>query len=930
MINRKNKAISRVLLILLLLTTLITYWAPGFVQAETNINDLALHAVMNQYNSYQNGAAVNGGGYTDFSSYDAYILDLAGADVDTWVYNNKSLKERVLILIDATIANPNETTTDWSGNQVYAKSTKRVSQDYLAAKTLGETEKAGQLLTIIKDRQTESGYFDNNAFSDIPAFELLGRAGDIAEINTTNAINYILDNCDNTTGAWTTSWNDFQTTAQAVRALYYLKNQPGVEEEVQITIQTAIDNGVNWMKGLQKNDGSFQDTAGFDYKITDTAEVIYTLMLLEIDPSTWVNSDKSPLDYMNDDALVLVNGTFGNIGCTTSAIDAYLKLGGCVAANTVLGVAAIPNSSVIQVNGTQQFTANAYIFNGTTEDVSNSATWSTANTGIATVNSSGLVTGVAAGNTYAIAVYEGVNGSASVTVSCTDNDAPVVQVNNKTVSIAVVGKAGNLLYSPGSVQITENDEFGLTAMSVLKATGLSWRFKTGTDGFIEDIAGETNEGMNGWCGKKNSTPFWDVPKEISVSEGDKIIFWYSMNANFNGPNWDDLLSGNIIQLPIPTIAEEKIKETLNSYKDELDRLIKDTNPKKNSNISKVLNVDKKMTLEAAKALKEELHGNKVNLTKEVGKTDAALGDEEVSLLIPENALSQTKSITVKELPDNEEPEQFGMKLGSSTYEFGPSGTTFDDSITISIKIALTEDLDIENLSPAWYDEQSKQWITIPGVIDYSTGLVVFRIDHFTKFAIIELPKATKVLTRISFQDVDDNIAWAKDAIEILAGKGIIKGTSEGIFEPQRSISRAEFVKLLITALQLEKDEYKNGLFSDVDSSNWFAASVASAYSNKYVSGYSDGTFKPENNISRNEVASIFHQIEGTANSINDANMVFHDWDSIPAWASNGVKYVYKQGLMKGYEDGTFKGINPLSRAEAAVVVYKYLNTVSKI
>ncbi len=877
------------------------------------VNDLVSKAAQNQYASYQDGTAVNGGGYTDFSSYDAYILDLAGADINTWVYDGTSLKTKVLSLIDATISNPSETTTDWSGKEVYVKSAKRVAQDYLAAKSLGETAKASQLLAILKSRQTASGYFDDSAFSDIPAFELLGRTGDIAEINTSNAITYILANRDNTSGAWTPAWNDFQTTAQAVRALYYLKNQPDVQPEVQTTVQTAIDGGLDWMKGLQKDDGSFQDAAGFDYKIADTAEVIYTLRLLGIDPASWVTAGKSPVDYMMEKALV--NGSFGNIGCTTSAIDVYLQLGGRVADNTVLGVHVSPDDAEINVNGTQQYTAQAYRINGDIVDVSNSATWSTENAGIATINGSGLLTGIARGSVDVLALYEDVEGTARVMVSGTGDAGG--QLNYTTVLIAVVGKDGNLIYGPSSVQISSDDEFGLTAMSALDATGLSWSFRSGEDGFIEEINGEANEGSNGWCGKVNNTSFWDVPKEISVSEGNKVIFWYSIDANFSGPNWNNLLSGNLSQATIPTTTKDEIKETLNSYREVLGTLINNTNPEI-ANELKILNSSDAMTKEEAQTLKEELDSNKVALSQEIGRTEAVLGDTEVSVLLPQDALSQTTTITIKELSPNQAAQQFGIKVGSSTYEFGPSGTKFDEAVTISIKIPITEDLNLESLAPAWYDEQSKQWIPIPGIIDFKTGLVVFRIDHFTKFALINLPD------RVKFKDVDEEMIWAQDAIEILAGKGIIKGTGEGIFEPQRSISRAEFIQLVVTALQLKTDDYKNSIFSDVDSSDWFAASVASAYNNKIVSGYPDGTFDPNNSISRNEIASILHHLQG-ANTIDDVDLEFQDFNSIPAWASDGIKYVYKQGLMNGYADGTFKGDNPLSRAEAAVVIYKHLN-----
>ncbi len=508
--------------------------------------------------------------------------------------------------------------------------------------------------------------------------------------------------------------------------------------------------------------------------------------------------------------------------------------------------------------------------------------------------------------------------------------------NSITVSIAVVGKEGNLLYRPGSVQISKNDEFGLTAMSALEATRLSYEFSNRNDGMVVSIAGQSNEGMNGWCGKVNNSSFWDVPKEIPVAQGDKIIFWYSLDANFDGPEWDDLLSGKTGQTSsnLPHLYNEKVKETLNSCNEELNNLLKEVDSKTGTSTSKVLNVSAKMTQTKAQALLKELADNKVDISATAGRTEAVLGDKEVSMLVPENALSQTKNLTIQELDSNQE-YALGIKLGSSIYEFGPAGTKFDKPVTISITVPITEDLDTNNLTPAWYDAESQKWIPIPAVIDLETGLVVFRIDHFTKFAVIQKPEVIKVpeviavSNRITFTDVNADMAWAQDAIEILAGKGIIKGTGQGLFEPQRPISRSEFVQMMVTALQLKTETYKEGLFNDVYASNWFAAAVATAYHHQIVSGYPDGSFKPGHSISRNEIASIFYQIEGRKNS-STVMLMYDDLEEIPVWALNGVRFTYEYGLMSGYEDGTFRGEKPLTRAEAAVVIYKYVNSSAKL
>lgn len=274
-------------------------------------------------------------------------------------------------------------------------------------------------------------------------------------------------------------------------------------------------------------------------------------------------------------------------------------------------------------------------------------------------------------------------------------------------------------------------------------------------------------------------------------------------------------------------------------------------------------------------------------------------------------------MTVDEIDSKDKPQQFAVKIGSSVYEFGPNGTKFDEAVTISITLPIYKNSNLENLKPAWFDEESGKWVTIPCIVDLETGMITFEIDHFTKFAIIESEK------RVEFSDVDDNMNWARDAIEVLAGQGIINGTGYG-FAPQRSITRAEFIKLVVEALKLEKDEIKGDIFEDVNIEDWFAAYVECSYNNNIVTGDPDGNFRPNDVISRNEIAVILSRLNGI-DDMDDVVLEFDDALDIPEWSRIGVEFVNRTELMKGYEDNTFKGNNALSRAEAAVVIYRYMN-----
>ncbi|MDD4588646.1 MAG: S-layer homology domain-containing protein, partial [Heliobacteriaceae bacterium] len=472
------------------------------------------------------------------------------------------------------------------------------------------------------------------------------------------------------------------------------------------------------------------------------------------------------------------------------------------------------------------------------------------------------------------------------------------------------------LFAPGPVTLSDSDPFGKTAMGALNKTGLPWQFSSQWDGMVQVIGGQRNEGMNGWCYKVNGENPMALARDYRVAAGSKIIWWYSNDAMSPGPDWNDLFSGQWTAAPKPQEAVDNLKvfkETLALYTGELENL---------KGKSKVINQERKMAAEQVKNRQEELAANIVSLKQEVGLSAAVVFDTagEVSLLVPENALTQIRTLTVKELMVKE-PDSSTVKFHSSGYEFGPAGLKFAKPVTIALKTAFVEGINYENLTPARYDHQADQWVPVPGIIDLEKQLVVFETSHFTRFAVIELPK--EPVKRISFPDVGPELDWAKDAVEILAGKGILKGTANG-FEPARPITRAEFTKLAVTALALPEAQATNDRFIDVNEADWFAGGVAAACKHNLITGYPDGAFRPGQAITRNEVAALFYRLQNQPADQPENPVVFADGDLIPAWAAAAVQDVIKQGLMQGYEDGTFRGNHPITRAEAAVVFYKYL------
>lgn len=155
--------------------------------------------------------------------------------------------------------------------------------------------------------------------------------------------------------------------------------------------------------------------------------------------------------------------------------------------------------------------------------------------------------------------------------------------------------------------------------------------------------------------------------------------------------------------------------------------------------------------------------------------------------------------------------------------------------------------------------------------------------------------------------------WAESVITQWQNKGLIQGYEDGTFKPGNTITRAEFVTLMNNAKGFWSEGSIN--FSDVKNGSWFYSAVARAVAAGYVKGYSDGSFKPGNTITRAEAAVMI--ANAARLSANEAGAYrFTDIGSIPAWARGSVGAVVAAGYMTGYPDGSFDANASISRAEA--------------
>ncbi|TWT07047.1 hypothetical protein FQV26_04330 [Planococcus sp. CPCC 101016] len=198
------------------------------------------------------------------------------------------------------------------------------------------------------------------------------------------------------------------------------------------------------------------------------------------------------------------------------------------------------------------------------------------------------------------------------------------------------------------------------------------------------------------------------------------------------------------------------------------------------------------------------------------------------------------------------------------------------------------------------------------------------ISVTAKDAAGNVSKETKVtVVAEKFSDLEFS-NWFYDEILYLIEKNIVQGFPNGSFQPNKNTTRAEAAKMLATALKIPASNKKTE-YSDLSSDHWASSDIAAVTSAGLFNGYADGTFKPNKNITRAEMAKVL----ALAYNLGATNeQVYKDVPSTH-WASKSVSGITQNGIATGYPDNTFRPSAATSRAEFSVFLARALNNEFK-
>lgn len=172
----------------------------------------------------------------------------------------------------------------------------------------------------------------------------------------------------------------------------------------------------------------------------------------------------------------------------------------------------------------------------------------------------------------------------------------------------------------------------------------------------------------------------------------------------------------------------------------------------------------------------------------------------------------------------------------------------------------------------------------------------------------------------SFRDARED-AWYAEAVKYVSDNGLMSGDGNGFFTPNSNLSRAMLAQILYNR-EGRPEVAPGSMFADI-ADEWFAPAVNWAASNGIVTGFDEGMFFPNNNITREQLAVMLWRYDGSPES--ETELTFADANDIGNYARPAMSWAVERGIMNGHGDGNIDPKGLATRAQVAQMLKNYLS-----
>jgi len=240
-------------------------------------------------------------------------------------------------------------------------------------------------------------------------------------------------------------------------------------------------------------------------------------------------------------------------------------------------------------------------------------------------------------------------------------------------------------------------------------------------------------------------------------------------------------------------------------------------------------------------------------------------------------------------------------------------------VTVEMNYPLPSGANPNHVVVYYIDESGELEAVRASHYDEATGTVAFAPKHFSRYAASH--------REVAFADTSST-SWAKGSIEALAAREILVGVRPGVFEPERAITRAEFLKLLMETFGFlaTAERPSEEAFSDVRPGDWYYDAVAEAHRIGIANGRPDGSFGASETIARQDLAVMTFRAAALAGVAFEGGAAerFADQAGIAEYAAEAVAALSEANVVAGFEDGRFSPDGLATRAQAAAIAHRML------
>lgn len=320
---------------------------------------------------------------------------------------------------------------------------------------------------------------------------------------------------------------------------------------------------------------------------------------------------------------------------------------------------------------------------------------------------------------------------------------------------------------------------------------------------------------------------------------------------------------------------------------------------------------------------QELSQSNASLQIDSGLGTVLFNSEAVNS-IGQSADNQPVSIGIAKVDTSTLPTQVQDKIGDRpVFNFSVKAgdkeiSSFNEGIAqVSIPYSPRAGED-RNAIVVFYIDNSGNIQTVNGAYNDATGMVEFSTEHFSYYAI--------GYNRVIFKDVYPS-DWYHDAINFVAARGIAGGIGEGNFGPQDSLTRGQFMVMVMRAYGIEPDYNSSDNFSDAQ--NTFCSNYLAAAKRLGITrGIGNNLYEPERKLTRQEMFALLYNclsvIDEKSRSRSGLPLTgFADAQQVAPWATEAISFFAGTGIITD-SDGSLNPTDNTSRAQMAQVLYQLL------